>query len=55
MKTKYVRSDYLNLTFKLDNEGRCWWWSTNLNTWFPEMNIQPEVLVELPETENPSK
>lgn len=38
---KHIFNTYLNLEFKTDGE-KVFWWSSNLNVWFPDGNVKPE-------------
>jgi hypothetical protein len=40
---KHVFSTYLNLEFKTDGV-KVWWWSSNLEVWFPEFTVTAESL-----------
>lgn len=35
---KYVFNNYLNIEFKTDGVN-VWWWSNNLECWFPEFTV----------------
>lgn len=40
---KRIFSKYLSIEFKTDGVN-VWWWSSNLNVWFPEFTVTAESL-----------